>query len=194
MPTYNCDICGMETYRVYKRKVAGALVDVCENCSDLGEKVHSQRKRSQSASVPYSNTQRFNSTYQPSGSGSSRPRTHSGRSVSGVRKTGNKFVDFKIVDNYTDILLKLRSREQMSVKEFARTLVVKDNYYKRIEKGTTMLPIDLAQKIEKQYQVKLLESVEDEEEEDLSNFMKKGSESGESMIYFRKRGEKPKYD
>lgn len=98
------------------------------------------------------------------------------------------------MDNYADILQKLRAKEHMTTKEFARTLVVKDNYYHRIEKGTTMLPIDLAQKIEKLYHVKLLETVADESEEDLSNFMKKEKSAGDSMIYFRKRGEKPKYD
>ncbi|MHA1647873.1 MAG: hypothetical protein ACTSVL_09905, partial [Promethearchaeota archaeon] len=63
-----------------------------------------------------------------------------------------------------------------------------------IEKESTQLNIKLARRIEKKYNITLVETEDRQEEEDVSQYTPKSQDSTDSMVYFRKRGKKPEYD
>jgi len=98
------------------------------------------------------------------------------------------------MDDAAAILLEYRTTKGFSSKEFAESVFIKESYYKRIEKGTTAIPLDLAKKFEKKYKLILVEKEDFDENDDYSKYLKKNKGSPETMIYFKKRGEKPEYD
>ena len=191
----SCEVCGREAHRLEKRKIEGVIMDVCQDCQDLGEPVV-QRRRNVNRNVSHGqNTQRFQSMYKGGSSGNrssgSRPKTSS--YTHAPKKKKKNIYDMKLVDDYQKILLKCRTANGLSSREFAGSLQIKENYYKRIEKGTTGLQIELAQKIERKYKIKLIMEDETLDETELDGFMNKSKSQGESMVYFRKRGQKPEY-
>lgn len=187
-----CEICGSITQRLFRREVENVIMYLCVNCKSLGTipKADVQRKKTKHSQS--SSTSKFRSLYseQENRSVQNRGGKHDRPAYS--RKSGLE--GLKIVDNVSKILFRLRSKEGLSHQEFAKSLLVKENYYRRIEKGTTPLPIDLARKIEKKYHIKLVEKDTKADIENYSKFLKDNKQSGQSMIYFRKRGQEPKYD
>lgn len=184
-----CEICGEESYRLVPRIVEGVLMRVCPNCQDLGLPPKKKKPISDSPQKP----SRLNSIYSQK------------KAVNPVRSGYLKkdkpaysrresIADYKVVDNALEILLNLRQSLRLTPREFAAELSIKENYYKRIEKGTTALPVNLAKKIDQKYHTTLIEKEDFDEEDDFSQFLKKNKDPGESMIYFKKRGQKPEYD
>ncbi|WP_457557408.1 helix-turn-helix domain-containing protein [Candidatus Harpocratesius sp.] len=198
-PRKECELCGRETYSLVRREIEGVLMYVCPDCKEYGVEPKADRLARAKQIRRKRNSEKFQSIYKTGtssgvGSGSKLRSQHSSqRSIS--RKRNAKIANLKVVDNAPEILLKCRTKLGLSAKDFAHSVLVKDNYYKRIEKNTTPLPIDIARKFEKKYRLKLVEEENaGDEEEILSKFMAPRSKSADSVIYFRKRGEKPEYD
>lgn len=186
-----CEICGNETSRLYRREVEGVIMYLCHNCKEMGqipkEEIRSKRRKEQLSH----NTSKFQNLYQSNSSSQSQHKGYSkDRPAYSAR---SRLANVKVVDNASQILLRLRTKHGMSPKEFAKSVLIKETYYSRIEKGTTALPVDIARKFEKKYHISLVEKESDDNIEDLSKFIKKDKDKP-SMVYFRKRGQKPKYD
>ncbi|MHA1646862.1 MAG: helix-turn-helix domain-containing protein [Promethearchaeota archaeon] len=188
-----CEICGREAYTLYRRKVEGVVLNVCADCRNIGEIPDEDRRKRSVTQSRKTNSDRFNSLY----SGSATPKPIIRRSSKQPGKpysAKDRFSNFKVVENAENMLQKKRIELGISSKEFASSVFIKENYYKRIEKGTTSLPIDIARKFEKKYKLTLVEVEDYEEEDDNSRYLKKKDSTGDSMVYFKKRGQKPEYD
>ena len=99
-----------------------------------------------------------------------------------------RIANLKLVDNAIQILIKTRKQLNLTTQQFALALLIKENYLKRIEKGTTSMPITLAQRIEKKFKITLCELEDSTEGDDYSKFLKKNRSQGESMVYFKNTG------
>ena len=184
-----CEICGREAYKLFRRKIEGVIMEVCSDCKNIGEEPDVDR----SSRVQARNASKFRNIYS-NGKPKSALKTYKSPTKPRTYRKRDNISNFKVVDNYAEILIKCRTKIGLTAKEFANSLFIKENYYNRIEKGTTHLNIDLARRIEKKYKITLVETEEDQEEEDFSQYTKKSQDSTDSMIYFRKRGKKPEYD
>jgi ribosome-binding protein aMBF1 (putative translation factor) len=191
-----CEVCGREAYRLVPRKMAGTLMHVCQDCQDLGESPAQARKTDILSKEKQNKGTAYRPGYntQPSSNVPYRsvPKP---RSAKGAGRR-DSFVELRVVDKFHLVLQKCRQEQNLTPEKFANSLSIAENYYKRLEKGSIGLPIELAKRFEKRYHITLLEKEDlDDEELNIKSFTKKESESPtESMIYFRKRGQKPEYE
>ncbi len=191
-PDKECELCGREAYGLVRRDIEGAIMYVCSDCQEMGKEPAVDRKARARTAKKQKNTAKFQNIYQ-SGSSAPAQRRSSSSQSRGPRKP--RLANLKIVDNAPQILLKTRTKQGLTTKEFAQSILIKDNYYKRIEKKTTPMSIDVARKFEKKYRLKLVEEESrGEEDDEMSKFMANDSKPSDSMIYFKKRGQKPEYD
>lgn len=185
-----CEVCGREAHSLFRRKIEGVLMEVCNDCRDVGEEPDIDR----SSRSPTRNVSKFRNIYAPKKSKPPQKAYKPPSRPSSYQKRDN-ISNLKIIDNYAALLIQCRNKEGLSAKEFANSLFIKENYYNRIEKGSTQLNIKLARRIEKKYNINLVETEDRQEEEDYSKYSPKSSQdSTDSMVYFRKRGKKPEYD
>ncbi|QEE14759.1 helix-turn-helix domain-containing protein [Promethearchaeum syntrophicum] len=186
-----CEVCGREAHSLFRRKIEGVLMEVCNDCKDVGEEPNYER----SSRKPTRNASKFRDIYS---SKKSKPtqKAYKPPSRPSTYKKRENISNLKIVDNYIKLLVQCRNKEGLSAKEFANSLFIKENYYHRIEKGTTQLNIKLARRIEKKYKITLVETedFQEEEEDNKMQYAPKSQDSSDSMVYFRKRGKKPEYD
>ena len=185
-----CEVCGREAHSLFRRKIEGIIMEVCSDCRDVGEEPDYDR----SSRTPTRNVSKFRKIYSPKKSKPAQKTYKPPSRPSSYRKRDN-ISNLKIIENYSDILVECRNKQGLSAKEFANSLFIKENYYNRIEKGSTQLNIKLARRIEKKYNITLVETEDRQEDEDFSKYSPKTSQdSTDSMVYFRKRGKKPEYD
>lgn len=190
--TKECEVCGREVYKLIRREIEGVLMYVCSDCQDMGDEPEIDKRTRARAIKKDRNTDKFKNMYGSSGP-SPKYKPKSNRTS---RSRKPRISNLKIVDDAPEILLKHRNKMGLSAKDFAQSVLIKDNYYKRIEKGTTSLTIEDARKFEKKYHLKLVveEDVGEEPVEEISKFLSNDSKPAESVVYFRKRGQKPEYD
>jgi ribosome-binding protein aMBF1 (putative translation factor) len=192
-----CEVCGRPAQKLIKRIIEGAIMNVCISCQDLGEEPPENRRKRVQQAVKASNTGRF-ASIMGGGSANPAPRpAFTGPSKRSPKDPDAKFTNFRVIDEAPAELLKLRTQLSLSLDKFAESLKIKANYYSRIEKGATALPLDLARLIEKKYKIKLVEQEDFDEEDDVTPYIKERKKpdlGGGGMIYIKKRGEKPEYD
>ncbi len=185
-----CEVCGREAHSLFRRKIEGVIMEVCNDCRDVGEEPDYDR----GSRSPSRNVSKFRNIYSPKKSKPAQ-KTYKPASRPSTYKKRDNISNLKIIDNYSNLLIQCRNKQGFSAKEFANSLFIKENYYNRIEKGSTQLNIKLARRIEKKYNITLVETEERQDDEDFSKYSPKTSQdSTDSMIYFRKRGKKPEYD
>ncbi len=184
-----CEVCGREAHSLFRRKIEGVVMEVCNDCRDVGEEPDYDR----SSRTPTRNVSKFRKIYSPKKSKPAQ-KTYKPPSRPNSYKKRDNISNLKITENYSDLLVQCRNTHGLSAKEFANSLFIKENYYNRIEKGSTQLNIKLARRIEKKYNITLVETEDRQEEEDFSDYTPKTQDSIDSMVYFRKRGKKPEYD
>ena len=187
-----CEVCGREAHSLFRRKIEGVLMEVCNDCKDVGEEPEYER----SSRKPTRNVSQFRDIYSPKKSKPAQKAYKPPSRPSTYKKKRDNLSNLKIIDNYITLLIQCRNKEGLSAKEFANSLFIKENYYHRIEKGTTQLNIKLARRIEKKYKITLVETedFQEEEEDNKMQYAPKSQDSSDSMVYFRKRGKKPEYD
>ena len=185
-----CEICGDEAGYLEIRVIENVHMSVCPNCKNMGDIPKVERKKYVRATVRRQSSPHMNYSSPPKRAPTQNSAPSHGHSP---RKRKARITDYKIVDGVTKILKDFRLKKGLSPHEIAESLKIKENFYKRIEKGTTAMSIVLAKKFEHKYGIKLTELADAEEEEDLSSFMKNNQSSGSGMIYFKKRGKKPEY-
>jgi len=184
-----CEVCGREAHSLFRRKIEGVLMEVCNDCRDVGEVPDYDR----GSRAPTKKVSKFREIYSPNKSKPAQKAYKPPSRPSSYKRRDN-ISNLKIIDNYANVLIQCRNEQGLSSKEFANSLFIKENYYNRIEKGSTQLNIKLARRIEKKYNITLVEKEDNQEEEDVSQYTPKSQDSTDSMVYFRKRGKKPEYD
>lgn len=197
-----CELCGREANSLFRREIEGVIMYVCVDCKEFGEEPQADRQMRAKKTRRSKNAEKFHSMFNSNKSSTTKSggtrsypsTTHPPRSSS--RKSKNKIANLKLLENAAEILRKCRTKLGLSSKDFAQSVFIKENYYKRIEKETTPLPIDIAKRFEKKYHINLIkeEEEEDADRELLSKYMAKDSKPSESMIYFKKKGQRPEYD
>jgi uncharacterized protein (TIGR00270 family) len=189
-----CEICGRTANRLFPRLVEGTLLHVCYDCEDLGEEPVRKPREGGRPIKQSTNTKQFTNLF-----GSSTIRTSKPRGLSGGSKKKKDpdaiFSDYRVIEDAPNRLLKTRTKAGLSIDAFAESLKIKGQYYNRIEKGATGLPLEIARRIEKIYKIELLELEDAEEEPKPAQKPAKSPKIEEGgIIYFRKRGQKPEYD
>ena len=140
-----CEICGREAYHLVKRKVEGSIIMVCDDCQDLGEEPFDRRRQIARSSSTSGNTTSFHSIVNTTTRSTPRTTSPSYSSTPRKKKDSN-FEEYRVRDDAPSILIKTRTSQGLSIDQFAESLKIKGNYYGRMEKGSTGVPLDLAKK------------------------------------------------
>jgi uncharacterized protein (TIGR00270 family) len=181
---YVCELCGEPTDQKIIRKIEGVKMLVCRNCMMMGEKPQSERKSSHvqsSGRKYYSNKPEYSSRSKP-------PRSvRKSKPVS--RGPRNLPIDrLKLVDNYRNLLKKVRNQNNMDQGEFSNSVGITHTSYRHIESGKLELTIQEAKKIEKKYEIVLTEFIEDPEEDEYEQYLSsKGSGATLGDVYIKKK-------
>ncbi|MDD5181577.1 MAG: multiprotein bridging factor aMBF1 [Candidatus Nanoarchaeia archaeon] len=129
----NCEVCGKATEEIYRAEIEGTQMDACAKCARFGKVLYTPAKISLSSK----------------------------ESLKG-KKAEKEEPEQKIVDNYAKIVRKIREKLGLTQEEFAKKINEKESLMKGIESGKTIPSFDLAGKLEKMFNVVLIETVEEE--------------------------------
>ena len=163
-----CPICGGLIWgRGQKVLIEGAKMTVCNACAQHGSKIKSSASRvRQKKDFPKKTSK---PTYKtPS------------------YKPKDDFDEFELVSDYADRIRKTRIKSKLSQELFAQKLHEKVSLLKRIETGKAKPTIPLAKKIEKTYNITLLQK-SSQEEVNYKSYVKRGSGSSLGDIAFIKK-------
>ena len=120
-----CEICGKKTKKLYKIRVEGAELLVCEDCKRYGEVVGEVKERKE--------------VIKP--------------------KKIKPEVEEEVVPDYDKMIRGIREKLKMKQEDFAKRIGIKESLLRRIEDGKKIPSLDLAKKLEKMFDVKLIEEV-----------------------------------
>ncbi len=162
-----CPICGGIIWgKGQKVLIEGAKITVCQSCAQFGKKIITTNKSN------YSFTNKTKkSPHKP------------------IKQKTRDFIQssIEIVPDYSKRIRVVRSFNKLNQEQFAAKLNEKPSLIRRIESGKAKPTEKLAKKIEKVYNIKLLEKV-DEIEVNTKKYMKKqtGSSLGD-MAFIKKK-------
>lgn len=160
----SCEVCGKGAAK-HTALIEGAKFQVCERCAQHGKILD---KPSSNVSVS-------------GGTGNVNVQKVSGTKTSAFksgRKDTNQSYNMseEIVDNYAEIIRKEFNRSGKTYKDFANDLNENESYMRKIIRGEMMPTIATAKKLEKAYNIKLIEEGENEK------INLKGSSSGDLTL------------
>lgn len=75
------------------------------------------------------------------------------------QKPGKEEIELEVVEDYAEIIKKEREKKGMTIKQLANELAEKESYIDKIEKGDVVPSEKVARKLEKYFNIKLLEEV-----------------------------------
>ena len=143
----DCPVCGGKIWKPAYVIIEGAKVTVCQSCSRLGMKtIKSTPYKSQPATA-----------YKKSIKSTTEKKTREYNSQ--IRKDTDS--NLKIIDNYSNKIRNVRSKHKLTQREFSLKLHEKESLIKSIESGKREPTIALARKIEKVFDIKLIEKEEE---------------------------------
>ncbi|MHA1895918.1 MAG: helix-turn-helix domain-containing protein [Promethearchaeota archaeon] len=171
---YECEICGAPTDGRIKRVVEGVLMIVCENCKHYGEPPPRKPQSNRSQKIRREGQSYYNDSNPQYSSNNYRKKRIRENRIGDTRQftkkinyTSKKRIeDLDLIDNYRDVLRKLRQKEGLSMKAFANSVGIGETTYKHIETGKMELTIKDALKIEHKYDIKLTKLIDEDEEEE----------------------------
>ncbi|MBN1214013.1 MAG: TIGR00270 family protein [Candidatus Lokiarchaeota archaeon] len=163
-----CPICGGIIWgRGYPTLIEGAKIDVCQNCAQHGKKIYSPQKKTFNK-INYSNQKKIPS-----------------KKVQGFSERTTK-PELEIVDDYFEKIRKIRQKNNLTQEQFAQTIHEKESLIKRIEANKVVPSLELAKKIENEYQIKLIHQ-EDVADVKTDKYMKKNKGSTLGDLAFIKK-------
>jgi len=161
-----CPICGGIIWKGQKVLIEGAKITVCQSCAKEGKIIIESPKRSN-----------LKKGIKPK---SSRPTK--------LYREAEKFEKVEIISNYSQLIHKARIKRGLNQDQFAQKLNEKPSLLRRIEAGKVEPTLELAKKIEKVYQIKLLKEIDSiEPSAQGSKYMKKATSSTLGDIAFIKK-------
>ena len=134
-----CEVCGKETEEVYCTEIEGTKMDACAKCSKFGKVLY----------VPKPKTELSLSSKE---------------SLKG-KKVEKEAPEQKIVNNYAKIVRQIREKLSLTQEDFAKKINEKESLMKGIESGKVIPTFDLAGKLEKMFNIVLIETVEEDKPE-----------------------------
>ncbi|MFX1311232.1 MAG: multiprotein bridging factor aMBF1 [Promethearchaeota archaeon] len=172
-PKYNeidkeCPICGSIIWgRGQRVLLEGAKITVCHNCAQHGTKIQKSPK-----------------TTKLKGSSHIKPI----QTLKKKKYNHNIVETLEIVQNYDKKIRDTRSKLNLTQDQFAQKMNEKPSLIRRIESGKVKPTINLAKKIEKIYDLKLLKKIDDSEPiNDKNKYIKKSKGSSLGDIAFIKK-------
>ncbi len=161
-----CPICGGIIWKGQKVLIEGAKIMVCQSCAKEGKIVYEPPKRSfQKKAIK------------------SKPHTSTK-----LYREAEKFEKIEIIPNYADLIHNARISRGLNQDQFAQKLNEKPSLLRRIEAGKVEPTLELAKKIEKVYQIKLIKEIDKlEPSAQSSKYMKKSNSSTLGDIAFIKK-------
>jgi len=135
-----CPICGGVIWGGgQKVLIEGAKIRVCESCAQHGKKV-----------IPKVKKNNYNRRS---------PSTTRKQRQSKSYKSSRSYLEPEvvIVEDFSKRIRNAREKRNMTQEKFAQRIHEKESLIRRIEAGKTKPTIDLAKKLEKEYNIKLLE-------------------------------------
>jgi putative transcription factor len=161
-----CPICGSVIWgKGQKVLLEGAKITVCQACAIHGQKIKSS-----------------NATSQMKSSADFRQKKRQQRGPSKVYG----LMELELVSDYARKIRSARNANHLTQEQFAQKINEKPSLLRRIEAGKAEPTVKLAQKLEKQYKIKLLKRA-DEVEVDTRKYMKKPKSSSLGDIAFIKK-------
>ena len=183
---YTCELCGNSTDQKIMRTIEGVKMLVCRDCMMMGEKTEFDRRPSQ---VQKKKPRYYldNPMYTPQ---KRRVPQASRKSRPTIKKPKNVPIDrLKLIENYRNILKKLRQQNSMDQGEFSNSVGITHTSYRNIEAGKLELTIQEARRIEKKYEVELTEMISEYEEDTYDQYLHHGKSTGSTLgdVYLKKK-------
>ncbi|MBN2154828.1 MAG: TIGR00270 family protein [Candidatus Lokiarchaeota archaeon] len=180
---YTCELCGELTDRKIFRTIEGVKMLVCQNCSMLGEKPKSEQKPTQ--------VHRKTPSYyldQPQFIPRSTTKPVKKNKVPPQRSKNIPIDRLQLVDNYRNILKKIRKDNDLDQNKFANSVGITLASYRHIESGKLDLTIQEAKRIEKKFDVNLTELISDFEEDTYDQYLHgKSSRATLGDVYVKRK-------
>ena len=170
----DCPICGGKIWKPSHIIVEGVRVTVCQSCSKLGQKTSITSSSKTQSKIFFKKPIRRKSVSTPH---IARPK---------VKKDDES--DLQIVSDFAVKIKKAREKNKLTQEKFALKLHEKESLIRSLENGKRIPTISLAKKIEKTYNVKLIEKKIDDES-DYRRYIqqKKAPTTLGDMIVIRKK-------
>ncbi len=133
-----CEICGKNTYKTVYVTLDGAILTVCEDCSKYGDIVEEK------------------SLHEV------KPKKKTYESKSNVKAKLEETVErvFELKPDYFKIIKSEREKRKLTQEELAKLLKEKPSVISKIETGRFEPEENLIRKLEKFFNIKLMESIE----------------------------------
>ena len=161
-----CPICGGIIWKGQKVLIEGAKMTVCQSCAKEGKVIYESPKKSVQKKEVKSKSYKSNKLY----------------------REAEKFENIEIIPNYAALIHKARISRGLNQDQFAQKLNEKPSLLRRIETGKVEPTLELAKKIEKVYQIKLIKEIDKiEPSAQSSKYMKKSNSSTLGDIAFIKK-------
>ncbi len=146
-----CEICGKKiTSTLYRITLEGSVLIVCKECSVFGENAK-----------PYIPKKTVPKPKEKRGTKETRYK----KNLKVIKEPKDKGFDeeYEIVENYSEIIKGIRLKLGLKQEKFAEILNEKTSLIKKIEKGAIEPSLDLARKIERRFNVKIIKEKVQEE-------------------------------
>lgn len=155
-----CEMCGTDVASPNRVKVEGAVLDVCDACTDFGTEIRDQQS-SGGASTKYSTG--GSGAGSSSGGGSSSNTSTTSRSGGGGRGGGGRGRDMfddidDVAQDYDDRIRQARESRDLSQEDLAKKLNEKASLIRKLERGSMLPSDDVQRKLERELDVDLSES------------------------------------
>lgn len=148
-----CEMCGKETKSPNKAKIEGAVLEVCDECTDFGTEIKEQT--SSSTSTKYSTGSSSSGSSSSSSSGAATTGSGSGGSTGGGRRR-DMFDDMdEIAEDFDEQIRTAQESAGLSQEELADNLNEKASLIRKLERGDTLPTDSIQQKLERKLDIDL---------------------------------------
>jgi len=136
-----CEVCGKNVPRLRKVLIEGAIMNVCDECAKLGTPIEKPNLKVQRTPMPQN------------------IQAHHVEEKHQKKKDDMLDEEMVLVDDYGERVRKARDAMNLSLEDAAKKLLEKKNVLSKIERGEMKPDRELIKKLERFYNIKLMEKV-----------------------------------
>ncbi|MGC8564941.1 MAG: multiprotein bridging factor aMBF1 [Thermoplasmata archaeon] len=136
-----CEVCGKNVPRLRKVLIEGAIMNVCDECAKLGTPIEKPNVKVQRSPMPQN------------------IHTHHVEEKHQKKKDDMLDEEMVLVDDYGERVRKARDAMNLSLEDAAKKMLEKKNVLSKIERGEMKPDRELIKKLERFYNIKLMEKV-----------------------------------
>ncbi len=137
-----CEVCGKDVPKLHKVLIEGAIMNVCDECAKLGVPIEKEEKKN--VSPIYTKNVHKPKEVKPK------------EKKSEIDMLDNELV---LVEDYGERIKNARLSMNLTLDEAAKKLQEKKNVLSKIERGEMKPDMNMIKKLEKFYNIKLMEKV-----------------------------------